>query len=39
MLSDIVSQQGIEFIDAGNAGRIQGIEEAGTESPEIALYL
>ena len=29
MLSDIVSQQGIEFIDAGNAGRIQGIEGSG----------
>ena len=37
MLSDIVSERGIEFIDAGNPGRIQGIEGAGTESPEIAL--
>lgn len=37
MLSDIVSERGIEFIDAGNPGRIQGIEGVGTESPEIAL--
>ncbi len=38
MPSDIVSQQGIEFIDAGDPGRVQGIEEAGTECPEIALH-
>lgn len=38
MPSDIVSQQGIEFIDAGDPGRVQGIDEAGTECPEIALH-